>query len=169
MQGRVFWRSAAAFQPKPERSKMEVCLWGYCFFPCGGFLCSVGIVWKATAQNDPRVTREDATPLMPKQLWLSEFGFGNGFSFGGWRFKLHLFQQVWLWKPLKKQTMLPHSVKLWADLLPNHFLDEEGKVAAAQVLLRTASASKYPQVKGEIYHHPGSSLWCHTKCTHLFQ
>lgn len=117
MQQSVFWRSAAAFQPVLEWSKVEVCLWGYCFFHCRGFLWRAGIVWKAAAQNDLRVTREVATPLKPKPLWLSDFAVSNALFWevgrGAGGCKLHLFQQAWLWKPQKRQTMLPHSVKLW--------------------------------------------------------
>lgn len=69
----AFQRSSAAFPPTLEGSQTEVCFWGYCFFPCRGFLFRASIVWKATALNDPRVSREDATPLIPKQpqteLW----------------------------------------------------------------------------------------------------
>lgn len=79
----AFQRSSAAVPPMLERSQTEAGFWGYCFLPCRGFLFRASIVWKATAQNDPRVSGEDATPLVPKQpqteLW--DFAFSDTLSF----------------------------------------------------------------------------------------
>lgn len=73
----VFQRSSAAFPPVLEWSQTEVRFWGYCFLPCRGFLFRASIVSKATAQNDPGVSREDATPLIPKTApnWAVGFCF----------------------------------------------------------------------------------------------
>lgn len=104
-------RSAAAFQPKPEWSKMEVRLWGYCFFPCRGFLFRASIVWKATAQNDLWVKKRRCHTSDSKTVCDFAVFFFFLIQMSG-TFRLHPFQQGCLWKPLKRQTMLLHSVKL---------------------------------------------------------
>lgn len=65
-------------------------------------------------------------------------------------FKLHPFQHGWLWKPLKRETMLHHS-NLKFDLFQNDFLEEEKKkgAAAQEDSTEESFACKHLQVNGE--------------------